>query len=210
VLLVPRIDPLRRIADGKVSPAGEARSFFKDRKALFFDRAGVNGRLVYDNVAALEDFANRVGCRQDRAEIGPAGAVYRSRHRDNVEIRFSEARRLVFKTQACLNEIIGSNLKRSIVSRTQLFHSITIDIETDDRHARPGKSDGDRQADIAKSDNGDFSGVDHLFVDRAGLISGKLNNGFLIPEKMQRLVNRLRPFVQFCPLLEGQNGPQMP
>ena len=70
----------------------------------------------------------------------------------------------MFKTQVCLNEIIGGNLKRSIVSRTQLFHSLAIDIETDNRNARPSKSDGDRQANIAQSDNGDFSRVDHCLL----------------------------------------------
>ena len=62
VLLVARIDPLGRIADGEIAPARKARLSFQHRKTFFLDRARIDGRLVDDDVAALEHVADRIGC----------------------------------------------------------------------------------------------------------------------------------------------------
>jgi hypothetical protein len=39
-------------------------------------------------------------------------------------------------------------------SRVQFVNAFTVDIETDDRQAAAGKSDSNRQANIAQTDNG--------------------------------------------------------
>ena len=133
--------------------------FSRIGKALFFDRAGINGRLVHDNVTALDDISNRIGGRKDRTEIRPAGAVDRSRHRYDIKIGVGQTRRLVLEPQCRLFEIGRRDFKRTVVSGTQLLDAVRINIKADDRHPGSRKCDGNRQSDIAEADNSEFPAV---------------------------------------------------
>ena len=161
VRLVAGIDAFGRIADGEVAPAGKAGFLLQHRQAFFLDRAGIDGRFIDDDVAALEHAADGLGRRQHGAEIGPARAVDRRRHGDDVEIGFGEAGRIVLEAQRRLLEIGRLDLARAVVAGAQLLDALAVDVEADHRDARARKRDGDRQADIAEPDHRDFALVGH-------------------------------------------------
>src|SRR5690606_18649731 len=57
VLLISRIDSFRAIATEKVLVKGQARDALKYWHTVFFCRARVNGRFVYDDITLLEYLA---------------------------------------------------------------------------------------------------------------------------------------------------------
>jgi len=92
ILLVAWIDPLRGISNRKIDACFQTRDLLKDRYTVFFDGAGINGRLVDDDVARLEHGTDRAGCCDHRAQIRLPHLIDRRRHGDNVEIRFPHRR----------------------------------------------------------------------------------------------------------------------
>ena len=128
VSLVARIDALGRIADGEIAPAGEAGLLLQHRQAFFLDRAGINRRFIDDDVAALEHAANALRGFQDRAEIGPARAVDRRRHGDDIEIRVAETGRVVLVAQRRLLEIGRLDFARAVMAGAQFVDAPAIDV----------------------------------------------------------------------------------
>jgi hypothetical protein len=59
--------------------------------------------------------------------------------------------------QAQLLKISIVDLAGAVPTCAQLIDAFGIDVETDHRHARTRKRDGDRQPDVAQTNNGDFS-----------------------------------------------------
>ena len=68
--LVAGIDALGRIADGEIAASLQARTLLQHRHAFFLDRAGIDGRFIDDDVAALEHAADRLRGGEHGAEIG--------------------------------------------------------------------------------------------------------------------------------------------
>ncbi len=93
MLLVARIDALRRIADGEIGAAVQPRRAFQARHAILFDRAGIDGRFVNDDIAALEEAADRIGGRKHRAQIRTARGIDGRRHGDDIEVGRGQRRR---------------------------------------------------------------------------------------------------------------------
>ena len=54
MLLVAGVDALRRIAYVEIGANLEPRALLQDRRALLFDRAGIDGRFIDDDIALLE------------------------------------------------------------------------------------------------------------------------------------------------------------
>src|SRR4249919_1652713 len=70
-LFVARIYPLRAVADGKVDVEAQAGGFFQLRYAYLLGRSRIDRGFVDDDVAALQDAAERLAGTDQRAEIGP-------------------------------------------------------------------------------------------------------------------------------------------
>ena len=64
-------------------------------------------------------------------------------------------------------ELRRFDLAGAVVPGAQLIDARAVDIETDDRHPGAGKRHGDRQADVAEPDDGDFTIVPHVGVNLA-------------------------------------------
>jgi hypothetical protein len=133
--------------------------FFEDRQALFLDSAGIDSRLVHDNVAALDDFSNRIGGRKDRTQIRPAGTVDGSGHCHDIKIGAGQTRWLVFEPQRRLLEVGRRDFERAVVSGPQLLDALRIDIKADDRRPGSGECDGNWQSDVPETDNSELPAV---------------------------------------------------
>src|SRR5262249_18209968 len=83
----------------------------------------------------------------------------RRRHGDDIKIRLCETRWLMIKTQGRLLEICRLNFTGAIKPGAQFIYALAVDIESDHWYARSRKSSGDRQANIAEADDGDFASV---------------------------------------------------
>ena len=94
MLLVARIDALRRVADEKVPPPCKSGVAFDHGHADFFGRPGIDGRLEHDDCAALQVLAHRFARRKQRAEVRLVRLIHRCRHCDDDEIRLGEVDRL--------------------------------------------------------------------------------------------------------------------
>ena len=104
------------------------------------------------------------------------GVVDRRRHGDDEEIGGLEIRRIVGEAQAGQGKVGVVRLAGAVVPGLQLRNPARRDVETDGGDAGAGKSNGDRQSDIAEANHGDFSrsgawepGVSQLSVVRAPL-----------------------------------------
>ena len=140
VLLVARIDALRRIADGEIAAACQARGFLQHRDAFFLGGAGIDRGLVDNDVAALQRPADDLGGAEQRGEVGLARVVDRRRHRDDEEVGLAQRRPdRVVSVRLPVAEIGGIDLARAILARAQFLDAPGIDIEPDDRRAWPGR-----------------------------------------------------------------------
>ncbi len=161
VLLVARIDALRRIADGEIRPAAQPRGALKQRRAFLFDGARINGRFVDHDVAALERAADRSGRGEDRTEIGTARRIDRGRNGDDVEIRRRQCRRIVGIDQRRMRQVRLFHFARAVDAGAQFLDPFAVDVETDHRGAGSRKGDRHRQADIAEPDYGNLALMRH-------------------------------------------------
>ena len=159
MLLVAGIDALGRIADMKIAAAGEAGCLLQHRQAILLDGAGIDRRLVDDDVALFQHAADGRRRGADSAEVGPAGAVDRRRHGDDIKVGAGQAGRLVLIGQRRLRKLGGFDLAGAVVAGAQFRHPLGVDVEADDGRTGTRKSDGHRQAHIAEADHRDFSGM---------------------------------------------------
>jgi hypothetical protein len=94
VVDVARVDPLGRVADGEVLPAGPAGGPLKGRDHDLLGEAGVDGRLEDDDGAVFEVPADGLGGRDDIGDVG----VLRLRHRggdgDDHDVRLADPGRV--------------------------------------------------------------------------------------------------------------------
>src|SRR5260370_34738106 len=90
MLLIPRINSLWRIANGEVSPATQTRSPLQNRRAVFLDRAGIEGRFVDNDVSSLEIAPHRLRGMINSVEIRAAGAINRGGNGDYIKIRLRQ------------------------------------------------------------------------------------------------------------------------
>src|SRR5262249_61692240 len=107
----------------------------------------------------LQPPSNRPGGAEEGGEIGPARLVERGRDGDDKEVGFRDLGRIGGQAQGGMGEIARLHLMGTIMAGLELGYASRIDVETDDRRALSGEGDRDRQADIAKPDDGELSTV---------------------------------------------------
>ncbi len=61
-------------------------------------------------------------------------------------------------------EIARLDFAGAVVAGAQFLDAPAVDVEADDRRPRARERDGDRQADIAKADHGDFAPMLHEWL----------------------------------------------
>ena len=91
---VARVDPLGRVADGEVLPAGPAGDPLEGRDHDLLGEAGVDGRLEDDGGAVFEVPANGLGCRDDVGDVGILGLRHRGGDGDDHDIGLADPGRV--------------------------------------------------------------------------------------------------------------------
>jgi hypothetical protein len=136
--------------------AGQARGRFEDRRADVLGDAGIDGRFVDHDVAALERPADRLGGALQGAEIGLLAGVDRRRHRHDVEVGGAEILGIGGVAQAGRLEHFRFDFARAVMAAGEFGNAAGIDIEPQHLVADAAEAGGDGQADIAKPDDGDM------------------------------------------------------
>src|ERR1700730_341600 len=75
MLFIAGIDAFGRISDVEIRPDPKPGTLPEDRHAFLFDRAGIDGGFVDDNVALFERGADRARGFEHGAEIGPSRLI---------------------------------------------------------------------------------------------------------------------------------------
>ncbi len=153
VLEVARVDALGRIAGEEVAIEGEARGLLELGHADLLGRAGIDRRFVHHHVARGEHLAYGAARGDERAEIRALRLIDRRRNGDDIEIRLAQALdvRGVGDARGSRELLLG-HLARAVDAARQLVDAGRVDVEA--KHGKvPRQIDGERQADIAKTDN---------------------------------------------------------
>ena len=154
--LVAGVDALRAVADKKILVEPETRCLFQLRHTDFFGRAGVDGGLVDDHGTFLHDLANAFAGADQRFQVGAFVAVDRRGYGDDEEIAVGEVLRVGRKTQlAGVFQIGVVDFERRIMPGFEFRDAFFLDIEAD-RVEMAVQFHGERQTDIAQSDDADF------------------------------------------------------
>ena len=151
--LVAGVDPLRRIAHREVGSAPQAGFGLKDRDADLFGHARIDRGLVHDDRATGQMPPHSPGSPFHRGQIQIPVLVDRRRNRHDDDARLAECRRIAGETSRGSLQRLRVHFACPIRACGKLFHAGGVQIKTD--HVEmPGKSDGQRQADIPEADDG--------------------------------------------------------
>jgi hypothetical protein len=164
VLLVAGVDPLRRITELEVG-ARETRDAREDRPAHVLRDAGIDGRLVDDDVALLERFADGLGRTHHRGEVGDVVAVDRRRDGDDEERRVRKLRRIGRHLELALLEDVLRDLVVPVVAARELRHLARVDVEADGSRELRRERERDRQPNVSEPYDRDplhFNGFYHV------------------------------------------------
>ena len=86
MLSIARVDPLGRVADEEVLPAGSAGDPLEGRDHDLLGEAGVDGRLEDDDGAVSEVPADGLGGRDDVGDVGVLGLRHRGGDGDDHDV----------------------------------------------------------------------------------------------------------------------------
>ena len=113
VLAVAGIDAFRRIAEGEIAPAHEARCPLQQRAAYFLGYAGIDGRFEHDDRPAAEAGADQAAGAAQRAEVRVLVGVDRRRDGDDEETRHPQRFGVVRKRKVNGPQILRRHLPPS-------------------------------------------------------------------------------------------------
>src|SRR6516164_3353292 len=151
--LIARVDTLWRIAREKIAVKGKVRSLLKFRHTNFLGRPGIDSRLVDYDIASSEHRSHEPACGEERTQVGALCLIDRRWHRDDVEIRVSKTLHLGRVGEARgARKFLLVHLVGAIDAAREFGDAFAIDIEAKHRKV-PREIDGERQADIAETDN---------------------------------------------------------
>ena len=163
--LVAGVDALGRVADVEVLLPLAGPSALEHRDADLLGRAGVDGRLVDDDRAALQVPADDLGTLDQRVKVGLVRLVDRRRHRHDDEVGVGEHGRIVGVGEEAA--ALKSSGPTSPVGSTWRVSGDLFFAEVEaDRAVLLAELDGERQPHVAQADNGDAPGGHLLYLWR--------------------------------------------
>ena len=163
--LSPGIDALRAVAGVKIHVELQAGVGFQHRHAVFFGRAGIDRRFVNDDVALLQNLADGRRRLDQRREVGALVLVDRRRHGDDIDVAVGEIGEIGGVMQPRrLAQFFVADFERRVMAGFERGDARGVDVETNDL-AMLAKFHGQRQADVAEADDGEFDVRN--FVDEA-------------------------------------------
>ena len=160
-VLATRVDALGGEGEVEVLAGGEAAPALEDRLDLLPRRARVRRRLEHDEMALAKARGDLLRRRHEDAQIGLALAGQRRRERD--EDRVGVAQLVVVGRrgdEAGLDER-PQNLRRDVLDvalpGVELRDAIGVDVDEQHGGAGIGEGASERQADVARADDGDVA-----------------------------------------------------
>ena len=166
MLLVPRINALRRISGKEIAVKDKTGRSFQDGNAFILRYAGTDSRFIDHDIAPAQGLSHRLAGRIQRGQIGTVMQVDRRRDRHNIivtpaelfRIGRTEQPRLAYFRQSRQQhglQQFARHLLRRITPFHQGGHPFPLHIIPDHRITRR-KQPRQRQTDISEADNGKF------------------------------------------------------
>jgi hypothetical protein len=159
--LVAGIDALGRIAEEEILAAGQAGQLLQQRTADVFGHARIDGAFVdHDRTRrrlGFQRLADRARGRAHRTEIGSVLVVHRCRDGDNVDGMAGQIGSLGAELQGGAAQDLRLDFPGAVLAAAKLVHPAAVDIEAQNREM-PGQGNSQRQADIAKANDGNRRG----------------------------------------------------
>ena len=141
----------------KSRPAAQA-GLLEQRRDALARRAGIGGRLEHHQLVRLQHLGERARRVEQRAEVGLAVGRQRRRHADRAPRRPGQAARSAWwhgcdrrRSRSCVG---GDVLDVGVAGRDRLDLA-RVDVDGDDVAALLRERHGERQADVAESDDAD-------------------------------------------------------
>src|SRR5262249_4160988 len=139
------------------------RHLFEHRHAIFLCRAGIDGRLIDNDVALLQSLADRARGAQQCGEIRSPRLVDRGGYGDDEEVRAVEFTGVRRQDKIGAGKIMRLDLTRALAAGLEFGNPRGIDVETDHPNPFAAERHGDRQPDIPETDDGKLATVRHDF-----------------------------------------------
>src|SRR6185295_17834123 len=163
VRLVARVDALRTVAAEEIAIELQAREALQDRHRNLLGAARIHGRLEHDDVVLLQHLAEQLARALDRLQVGTLVAVDRRRHRHDVDLAGAQ----ILEAGRVLEVLGGAQLgrlafKRAVATLLELGDARGLDVETD-RAEFLAELDGERQPDVAKTNDADLASAQTEF-----------------------------------------------
>ena len=156
MLLVARINPLRRISSEEVDIKCEARHTLQYGDAVFLSRTWIDRTLVNHDITTLQYVADRFGCGEQGSEVWALVGVNWCGDRNNVDPRLSQIGRFNGKCQLIsARQFLWGNFFCRVVPCTQRIDPACTDIKPNHGSGFP-KLHSNGKAHVAKADNGNF------------------------------------------------------
>lgn len=156
VFLVARVDALRAVAGEEVLVEGEPGDPLQHRHAVFLGGAGVDGGLVDHDVAFFQGIADGLGGADQGRQVRPAVPVDGGGHGDDVDVAVLEVVGVGAEGQAAgFRQLLIGHFQGAVVAVLQGADTPGVDVEPHHR-AVFTKFHGQRQADVAEADHGQF------------------------------------------------------
>lgn len=156
VELVARIDALGRIAGEEVGVEFQAADLLDHGDTLVFGDAGIDGRLIDDDIARSDDASDCLAGSVERREVGIIVLVDGCGNGYHIEVAVADVVDICGASEAVVVDRIAqqvvTHLKGGIVAGHQRLDAAGVHVEPDSgifRREKPGQ----RQTDIAQSDN---------------------------------------------------------
>ena len=156
---VAGIDALGRVAGEEVTVELEAADALDHGETFFLRDAGVDGRLIDDDVAFGDHFADGLQCSPQGFEVGAVVVVDRRRHGHDVEVAVAD----LVEISRAYEAVIVDRILKQVVAHFE--SGIMAGVEGVDAalvHVKTyslvlcRKKASQRQADVTESDYADF------------------------------------------------------
>ncbi len=154
VLLVPRVDPLGRVAGEEVRPPFQATLLLDQGQAIHLGASRIDGGLADDRGARLDVPADHLARLHEEGQVGSPMGVDRGGHRHNDEAGLGQDAGIGGEPDRNPAELVRGQLLGTVMAVRELANAGGDDVEA--HHIElGGKGDCDRQAHIAKADDAD-------------------------------------------------------
>ena len=157
VQLVARVDALGAVAAVKVAVVHQAGCLLQQWHADFLGAAGIDGGFVHHHVALFQHAADGFAGLDQWRQVRALGGINRRGHGDDVHVAGGDVGQRVGVAQfGGAGQFFGAAFAGAVVAPTQFVDPGAADVVTG-RVVLLAKLHGQRQSDIAQSDDRDVS-----------------------------------------------------